>query len=129
MSDVKDFNEVQEVKVEDNVKEEEGLFATDADYDSGWRYDSTTMGPVLFEHKLGCIPTRITLLFTADKKTVFPVIWHAYMKWGHDHIVGRPVDIRMDNKSIQLKKHYNHLLHYDIPYGYLSGYWRVFAWK
>lgn len=128
MKDINDLKEVKEVKVEDNVKEKEGLFATDADYDSGWRYDTNgKTHTVLFNHNLGCIPTRIVLLFTADKQTVYPVIWQH--DWTSKYIEGSPPNIKMDNKKIQLETYQYLPLHTERPFMYTSGYWRVFAWK
>jgi len=127
MKDMSDLKEVKEVKVEDNVKEREGSFDTDADFDSSWRYDTNARThTVLFDHNLGCIPTRIVLLFTADKQTVYPVIWQCdYLS----KLEGRAPNIKMDNKKIQLEILQSLPLHTAWPFMYPSGYWRVFAWK
>jgi hypothetical protein len=129
MKEINDLKEVKEVTVEDNVKEKEGLFATDADYDSGWHYDTSHNHTLEFDHKIGYIPGNLVVLFTVDKETVYPITW----SWLPDHS-GNPVTISMDNKRIRLAIYKGVPLHgvCEIPGPwkfYRSGYWRIFAWK
>ena len=54
-------------------------FASSARYDSGWwLVDNRHNQNINFEHKLGVIPTQLTLMFSPDRETVFylPASWN-----------------------------------------------------
>lgn len=108
----------------------EATMQSSADYDSGWREaNNHSSNKVAFDHNLGVIPSQITVLFSADKETVYPLTW----SWLDTHS-GNPVTISMDDKVISLEIYSGGPLHgvwtakndWDF---HKQGYFRALAWK
>jgi hypothetical protein len=129
MTDMKEMEKFTEVTVEDNVPDKD-VFNSDAPYDSGWEFDTNANShTVVFEHKLHAVPTRFMIFFSADKETVYPLMW----PWGATYS-GNPVTISANRKSIKLNIYSGARLHgvwsANEPWlFYQGGYWRVFAWR
>ena len=129
MTDMKEMEKFTEVTAEDNVPDK-NVFEAGAPYDSKWVYDSNVNNhTVVLEHKLGVIPRRIMIFFSADKETVYPLMW----PWYYTHS-GNPVTISVDKNSINLNIFQGATLHgvWSPEEGWKSfkgGYWRAFAWK
>jgi len=100
----------------------------DGRYASDWHQDSNHKDhDTVFDHKLGVIPNSVLVLFTADKKTAYPIHWS--WKGGEG---GNPVTISMDATTITLSIHAGASLHgvWDPKKGwtqYTDGYWKVIA--
>jgi hypothetical protein len=130
MEDINKMGKVTEVKVEDNVKDKTVFIGT-ADYDSGWRVDNNSSNhTTIFEHNLGAIPSQLTVLFSSDLETVYPVTW----PWQNNYS-GNPVTISMNSNSICLNIFNGVPLHgvWSGTSGQWTtssaGYWRIKAWK
>lgn len=100
-------------------------------YVSAWRYDTnSTDHNVVFEHKLGHVPSAVSVLFSLDLETDYPILW----PWSSGES-GNPVSIWMDAKTITLSITYSTCLHgwwngvTRSWYEANSGYWRVIASK
>lgn len=107
----------------------EAAFTTEADSDSGWELtDQSTNHNIYFEHGLGAIPSQITVYFSADKQTVYPLNW----SWT-EGTSGNPVSIAVNDKTVVLSIYKGAPLHgvWDGRTGewefYDQGYFRVFA--
>ena len=98
-------------------------------YVSDWRSDTnSTNHNIVFEHKLGKVPSAVSVLFSLDLQTVYPIQW----SWSSGES-GNPVSVWMDAKTITLSITYGTCLHgwwngvtnsWSKAY---SGYWRVIA--
>lgn len=108
----------------------EAMMDSSADYVSRWEQASNQNShPVVFEHNLGVIPSLITVLFSADKQTVYPLTW----SWLRE-ASGNPVTISMNHKVIRLEIYDGVPLHgvwtpKDDWSLYKEGYFKAFAWK
>ena len=105
--------------------EVDALEAPRRSYDSGWKYDTNSRNhQVVFSHSLGRIPYFITVLFSADQVTVFPITW----SWEREHS-GNPVTISMTSNRVTLNIWAGGPLHgVWTPTGWLrynDGFWRV----
>ena len=102
------------------------LAVSDRIYDSGWRYDTNSRNhQVTFSHSLGRIPYFITVLFSADQRTVFPITW----SWEVPQS-GNPVTISMSSNQVTLNIWAGGPLHgvWTPGGGWLrfnDGFWRV----
>lgn len=108
----------------------EAEIQTTADYDSGWQEaNNHSNNAVTFAHGLGVIPSQTTIMFSADKQTVYPLTW----SWSSDSS-GNPVTIWMNDNVVVLEIYKGVALHgaWDNVTGWTKwsqGYFRVLAWK
>lgn len=98
-------------------------------YVSEWRFDSnSTSHNVVFQHNLGVVPTELSVQFSLDLETVYPLLW----SW-EPGSSGNPVSIWTDARTITLAVFRGQPLH-----GWWNGntsnwtttgtgYWRVIA--
>jgi hypothetical protein len=96
---------------------------------SPWTSDSTTLGDhtVVFEHNLDAIPTSITVLFSPDKVTAYPLLW----SWSAGYS-GNPVSVSLTVKTVAFSISAGSPLHgFWTPSSgwstYSTGYWMVIA--
>ena len=105
--------------------------AAAADYDSGWvNANNRSNNAMPFSHGLGVTPSQISVLFSADQETAFPVLW----PWSNGDS-GNPVTIGMNDRTIRLEITSGSPLHgaWSAATGkwtkWTQGFFRVFAWK
>ncbi len=108
----------------------EAVFQTTADYDSGWQEaNNHSSYEVSFDHGLGVVPSQVSIMFTSDKETVYPLMW----SWEKGDS-GNPVTVSMTDNVVKLQISDNSPLHgaWKAREGWTrwsQGYFRAFAWK
>jgi len=107
----------------------ESSIDSNADFDSGWQLaNNFSNHMVAIDHNLAAIPSQVTILFSPDKQTVYPLNW----SWGANS-AGNPVTISMNDTSVDLAIFAGAALHgvwnpANAQWTmYTQGYFRVFA--
>ncbi|QCP52583.1 hypothetical protein FAZ95_25840 [Trinickia violacea] len=104
-------------------------FESKCEYDSGWQpADNQTNHNLLFAHKLGVTPSQISIFFSPDQETSYPLLW----PWSNN-TSGNPVSIWADTKAVTMSVFNGCPLHGNwngqtASWTYWSsGFFRVFA--
>jgi hypothetical protein len=108
---------------------EPAAFDSKFQYDSGWQTaDNQINHNLLFAHKLGVTPSQISVFFSPDQETSYPLLW----SWSSASS-GNPVSIWTDAKTITISLFSGAPLHgnWNGQTGswtnWNSGFFRVFA--
>jgi hypothetical protein len=105
-------------------------FDSSADYDSGWQpANNHSNNYATFDHDLGVIPSDLTIYFSVDQETAYPLTW----SWSSSSS-GNPVTILANDQVVQLAIYAGSPLHgvWNPNTGwtyFTQGYFRVFASK
>ncbi|WP_158229233.1 hypothetical protein [Collimonas sp. PA-H2] len=117
------------VYTDSKISKEKASFAPAAGYDSGWvDANNQTNHNMAFTHGLGRSPTQVTVLFSPDQETSYPLQW----SWNPENS-GSPVTIWFNDHTVQCSIWNGSSLHgaWNGATGqwtnWSTGYLRVFA--
>ncbi|EDT37585.1 hypothetical protein [Burkholderia ambifaria] len=121
--------EMNVVHAESKISNHPADFQPNFQYDSGWNWtDNATEHLLTFTHRLGVAPSLISIFFSPDQESLYPLIW----PWAYQQ-TGNPVSILVNTTAIKLTIWNRAPLHgaWEGEAGpwklWDAGYFRVFA--